>query len=379
MITVPSGSTPIGSWGDAGEAFRPLCDFGDAPASYDPNPLSPAVNERDTALRIGGTFDREWIKTSSALADADGADEDGVATVTIFNPTNSTYQVQVSVRNNTGANARLIGWLDYNGNGLFDTGEASAVVSVPSSTLIQNPWLNWTGISSSLVDGAYTYLRIRITTTANGMTTANSTGWFDNGETEDYRVSVSTTILPVSLLSFEAKTINNSKVKLDWSASEEINFQGYEVERSNNGTDWEYVAFVSALQNSTSIHEYELTDINPYKGTSRYRLKLKEASGSSRYSEVRIVKISDLASLITLSPNPAINIATVTITSHSPGEVATIQVTDAKGTSVFNHKSKLSAGNNPVELPVQAWPSGTYLVMVNMNEGVTTKKLVLQR
>lgn len=86
-----NGVPPSGSWGDCSEAFRPLCDFGDAPASYDPDPWSPAVHERDTALRIGPTFDREWNKISSLPADADGADEDGLAFVPILSPITGSY------------------------------------------------------------------------------------------------------------------------------------------------------------------------------------------------------------------------------------------------------------------------------------------------
>jgi hypothetical protein len=365
-----------GSWGDCSEAFRPLCDFGDAPASYDPNPLSPAVNERDSALRIGGTFDREWNKTSSALADADGADEDGVSTVTIFNPNLTTYQVQVSVYNHMLANARLIGWLDYNGNGLFDAGEASATVVVPSSTSVQNPWLSWTGISSSLANGSFTYLRIRITTSA--MVAANATGWFDNGETEDYRVSVSTVILPVTLLSFDAKAINNSKVQLDWSASEEVNLYGYEVQRSRNGSSWEYVNFISASQ-SGGIEQYQLTDNDPYKGTSSYRLKIKEADGRNKYSEIRNVKINDLLSSIIVSPNPANNVASVKILNGVLGQTANITVIDLRGAEVYYRKIKLVSGDNIHELPVQSWPSGTYSILVSINEGIISKKLIIRR
>jgi hypothetical protein len=367
------------SLGDAGEAYRPLCDFGDAPATYDPVALSPAVNERDPALRIGAAFDREWNKTSSALADADGTDEDGVGTVTIFNSTLSTYQVQVSVFNNTGANARLIGWLDYNGDGDFDTGEASAVATVATGASAQNISLSWTGIFSSLATGSYTYLRIRLASASLGMTSANATGWFNNGETEDYRVIVDNVVLPLTLLSFDAKALNNSKVKLTWSASEDNNSVGYEIQHSPDGRDWEYVAFVSASQ-SGGTHQYEMVDNNPYKGTSRYRLRLTELSSQSRYSEVRIVKITDLSALITISPNPATSKATVTIANAVSGDIARIRVMDATGNQLSYQKIPLTTGNNMVELPVNSsWPSSTYLVLVSTNEGTINKKLILRK
>ena len=97
---MPGPVYPTGSWGDAGEAFRPLCDFGDAPTTYDPNPWSPAVHERDTAIRIGATWDREWNKISSVLANADGADEDGMPYVPIFSPGAANYLGTVNVYNN---------------------------------------------------------------------------------------------------------------------------------------------------------------------------------------------------------------------------------------------------------------------------------------
>ena len=130
------GSNLNGNFGDCSEAFRPFCDFGDAPATYDPDPLSPAVHHLDTAIHIGATWDNEWSKISSALANSDGADEDGISWIPVFSPGGGNYLAYVNVYNNTGENATLIAWLDFNGNGLFDSGEACqtqpAVTSMPS-------------------------------------------------------------------------------------------------------------------------------------------------------------------------------------------------------------------------------------------------------
>lgn len=379
-ITIPPSSIPpTGSWGDGGEAFRPLCDFGDAPPSYDPDPWSPAVNEKDTALRIGATFDREWLKSSSILADADGLDEDGIGTVTIFATSWTTYHVQVSVYNNTTANARLIGWLDWDGDGTFEPGEASGAATITSTGTMQNINLMWTGIASTLLPGTYTYLRIRLVSDSLGMNSTHATGWFDNGETEDYRVAIQNVVLPVSVVSFSAKAIDNSKVKLNWHASEEIGFQGYEIQHGHDDTDWETIAFVPAIQDGNNEHDYELTDKKPYKGTSRYRLKLKEANGSFSYSEIRAVKITDLSSILNISPNPASNRASITIMSSNAGEEVHINIVDEKSTRVFYRKAKLVQGDNLIDIPVQTWAAGTYIVSVNTKEGYTSKKLIVRK
>lgn len=84
IVAAPRSVTWVAGAGDAAEAFRPKADFGDAPSTYDPDPKSPALNERDTAIRIGTTYDWEWNKNTSTDATGDGSDEDGLAYVPIL-------------------------------------------------------------------------------------------------------------------------------------------------------------------------------------------------------------------------------------------------------------------------------------------------------
>ncbi len=375
------GVTVVGSWGDAGEAFRPFCDFGDAPDSYDPDQWSPAVHERDTSLRLGPTFDREWLKTSSIDATADGSDEDGIGTVPLFDPTSSTYNTQVSVYNNTDTVATVIGWLDYNGNGIFDIGEASAAVSVAPGASSQNIFLNWTGISSSLPIGSYTYLRIRLVSASYTMDAGDATGYYDGGETEDYRVVIDNTILPITLISFDAKAINNLKVKLTWVASEDIDFPGYEIERSVDGENWQNIVFIPASETGGAPH-YEWNDNHPHKGNSYYRLKIIGTKGTHKYSDIRTVQITDPSISVGLGlfPNPAITKATVTITTDRANQQAHISILNAQGKRLSYQRSTLTRGSNSVVLTLPAWwPEGVYFVQVGTKEGVVNKKLVIQR
>lgn len=373
------GVTVVGSWGDAAEAFRPFCDFGDAPDTYDPDPWSPAVNERDTSLRLGPTFDREWLKTSSPDATADGSDEDGINTVPLFDPTQSTYTTAVTVYNNTGGNATVIGWLDYNGNGFFDSFEASVPVIVSSGgPSLQTIYLNWTGISSTLPSGSFTYLRIRVASTVYGMNETKSTGYYDGGETEDYRVIVDNTVLPVSIISFDAVVENNSKVNLQWLAYEGAEFKGYEIERSQNGTDWETVGFVPAA--AAGENSYRFTDLQPYEGNSRYRLKSIEKSDDINYSSVRTVKIIVQTAAIGLFPNPAIDHASLSIKVDRPSQEVQLRIVNAAGKHLSNQKLQLSKGLNTISLPIQSsWPAGMYIVQVSMNGTLSSKELILRR
>lgn len=376
-----NGVPPSGSWGDCSEAFRPLCDFGDAPASYDPDPWSPAVHERDTALRIGPTFDREWNKISSLPADADGADEDGLAFVPILSPITGSYLAQVSLYNNTGGNATLIAWLDFNGNGTFDAAEAcQAIPPVPSSAAMQNRFLFWPSAPTPVPNGAYTYLRIRLTRAIHGMTNANPTGYYEDGETEDYTVLVDDFPLTVNLLSFNAKLLANDKVKLDWKTSGEENFNGFEIQRSADNINWAVLGTVNATGNgSPDENDYIYTDLNPLTSKSFYRLRLISGDGKFRYSEIRTITIKRGVQEISISPNPASEVATLSVLSLVDGE-AGINISDMGGRTVHRQLVTVSKGMNNIDIPVvQKLNSGVYIVQVRLNQETIAEKLIISK
>ena len=390
LITIfaPLGPTiPIGvnnaSWGDAAGPYRPFLDFGDAPATYDPDPWSPACHDTltptvsglRTKMRLGPNEDVEWLK--KGLTSVEDTYEDGLAFVPIFTPA-SGYLAQVSVFNNSGSNATLRAWLDFNGNGFFDAAESIAPITVPSSPATQLFWMNWPSTPSSLTTGATTYLRIRITSSAYNMTAANSTGYYDMGEVEDYRVLVNTIILAIPSLSFDAAVKNESQVNLTWSINEETDFMGYTAERSANGFDWESVAFIPS--GTEGIQHYAVWDNDPYSGTSFYRLRLNKKTGPVEYSTIKSVRINDQEPSITLFPNPAVDKIKMKIRGNFDNQEAHIYIFNTKGSEQSYQKLVLSAGHNIVELPVNpSWGAGIYFVKLIIGKAVMSKQFVVQR
>jgi hypothetical protein len=364
-------------WGDAGEAFRPFLDFGDAPATYDPAAGDPAVHDTSyTALRIGANTSIEWLKRGTTSAE--DTYEDGIGTISFLLPGTGNYLVQVSVLNNTGSNATLCAWLDYNGNGVFDPSEGISQTVATSGTA-QSKYLSWPGVTTPLLAGSYTYLRVRLTSTSNGMTTANPTGFYPNGEVEDYRVPVDLYPLAATLISFDAKKTNDNKVRLSWSANEETSFIAYEVQRSRDGIDWNTIGFVSGSQ-INGLRSYTFMDDQPYKGVSYYRLSLGEGTGGNKYSAVRSVTINDFFSSVSIAPNPAINHTTITIVNSSVQVTALIKVLNMHGNELYSQKTIIRPGDNPVNLPIQdSWPSGMYMVQVTSNGETTNKKILIRR
>jgi GEVED domain/Secretion system C-terminal sorting domain len=370
----PVGPVWVGNTGDGSEPFRPKCDLGDAPATYDPNPVSPAVHERSELIRLGATWDKEWIKRG--VTGSDDTD-DGIGTVTIMSPGGGGYVAQVSAFNNSGSNATLIAWLDYNGNGVFDASEANTPITVPSSASAQNFWLAWTSTPNTFVNGQYTYLRVRITGASAGMTTAHSTGYFTNGEVEDYRVLVDNFPLATKLLTFDAKRQDKS-VNLEWKSAEETGIYAYVVERSRDNNNWEAIDTTTA-RNENGVFNYSLTDQHPLPGQSFYRLRLVESTGMNRFSAVKSVSFKMIPADILIAPIPAKDHVVLSFNAVISGEV-NLTLLNMQGRTIHATKQMVSAGANQLTLQFpEGITSGTYMVRMESGGEVMIKKIIVSK
>jgi hypothetical protein len=374
-ITGPTVLDWVGLCGDA-TGFRPKSDFGDAPSSYDPVALSPALHEKDTALRLGPTWDQEFNKTSSVLADADGSDEDAVATVNVLDTATTNYIADITVYNNTGANVTLIGWLDINGNGTFEASEGRSLTVPHGGPVLQTRTLAWLGINTPLVVGQTTYLRIRLTRAVSGMTVNNATGYYNNGEVEDYRVLIAS-LLPVNLLSFNATAVGDNSVKLEWSAENEANLDKYEIQRSTDAANWISIGSVTA-RNQSGVQNYTAWDYSPLKGKTYYRLKIINNAGETeKYSSVKTIYFDRGSIFVEVAPNPVLDKLQLIIESDKATE-AEIKVSDFSGRTMLLSAQNLVTGLNSISFDeAKKWPAGTYLLVANADGKLLSYKFTI--
>jgi hypothetical protein len=373
-IIVVAGQAWPGGAGDASDPFRPKCDFGDAPVTYDPNPVSPAVHERSDNIRLGNARDSEMVKKGiTGTEDAD----DGLAFVQVLDPNAGTYLTQASVFNNSGANATVCAWLDYNGNGVFNASEG-ITVTVPSSASSQLIWLYWPSISTSIPLGNSTYLRVRITSASAGMTTAMPTGFFFNGEVEDYRVTVNSWgLLSIQNSDFNAQLTKANTAKLTWGLTDECDIIFYSIEKSTNNSDWSPVKFVSTQMKPGPVN-YEVIDGNVSNGITYYRLKTTQKNGQVTTSVIKQITNKVNRFSLSVTPNPAISKAVVNISSAF-AERATLEVINNLGMVVYKTNLDIKKGTNSVELPASGFVSGTYVVNLFTGSQSVHQSLIINK
>lgn len=166
-----------------------LDDNGDAPASYGIAthtivPGAPYLGDNPPDADSGNVSD---------AADADDNDnplndEDGVFGFPKLVQNTKSYTVNV-FSSNPGNNAvTLVGWVDFNGNGVFESFESSVTVLSAGSKnqKMKLLWNNLKGISTDFAGP--TYARFRISSAL--ISTDLAAGYLPDGEVEDYPLTI---------------------------------------------------------------------------------------------------------------------------------------------------------------------------------------------
>ena len=172
----------------------------------------------------------------------------------------------------------------------------------------------------------------------------------------------SRTPLPIDIVEFTAKTVNNEYVQLDWQTASKINNDYFTIERSHNATNWDELKTIDGGENSTSNLSYSDVDDKPYSGISYYRLKQTDIDGKFEYSEMNKVNIDDVeGAQIEIYPNPSTN-GVFNLTTPNIEEKVSLVVVNALGSVVFE-QSNISAFES-FELSNQ---KGMYLIKLSVN------------
>ncbi len=348
-------------------------DRGDAPAIYG-DPMHLPINR----LKLGANApdaDPSPLHNDQATGDHTvGAspfnvihDEDGVAAITpIANDGTHgqlipVYSVECTAFNATGADANIVAWIDWNGNGVFEETEAVTAANLASTAAIENRTFTWTNMPLSGDEGrAGTYMRIRISTGALSASTPD--GFMPDGEVEDYYIPFATA-LPVELSQFSVTKKEENLVLLTWQTASEQNSKGFEIERSEDGLLWNTIGHVASKAmngNSSSVLHYDFADNSPLQGRNFYRLKQLDFDGRFDFSKVLWIQM-DAVSRIRLYPNPTSGI--INISGLKQGSIITLYSTAG------NRVSQVTADKKYMRIPVSHLPASVYKVVVTEASG----------
>jgi Domain of unknown function (DUF4082)/Secretion system C-terminal sorting domain len=185
--------------------------------------------------------------------------------------------------------------------------------------------------------------------------------------------------LPVVLAGFRAITTNND-VLLNWKTESENNNKGFEIQRSNNGTDWYAVSFVNGAGESPAARNYNYTDKGLAPGLYYYRLKQVDNDGKFKNSPVVTATVSGKGRIVLFqnAPNPFRSTATIRFDLPTAQKVR-LSILDILGREVKVLTNKQSeAGSHLIPVDATGLSRQLYYIRLQTESGTLTRNMLVE-
>ncbi|CAN5451127.1 hypothetical protein BH10BAC5_BH10BAC5_15610 [soil metagenome] len=185
--------------------------------------------------------------------------------------------------------------------------------------------------------------------------------------------------LPVELSSFTS-TIKENSVELKWITANEVNNNGFEIERRSRAGEFVKIGFINGNGTSGIQHSYSFKDNALLADKYNYRLKQIDFNGNYKYydlsSEV-VIGVPLKYSLFQNYPNPFNPSTKISFEVPKDGFVS-LKIFDITGREVSELISEIkTAGYYSVNFNATSLSSGIYFYRLTAGEFTSVKKMNL--
>ncbi len=190
------------------------------------------------------------------------------------------------------------------------------------------------------------------------------------GYTED---NIITTTLPVILTNFQLKRTNNAML-LNWETQTEVNFNYFEIERSEDANTFYTIATINGL-NQLNGSKYNYTDAPISNTTKYYRLKMIDKDGSFLYSNI----LSDnyITTNMSFVVYPTITTGnTIKTTFNNVSKNAQIKILNVNGQLLSTYS--LQDGANTQNIAIGNLLKGIYFIILQDKGTIQSRKFIKQ-
>jgi hypothetical protein len=170
---------------------------------------------------------------------------------------------------------------------------------------------------------------------------------------------ISNSGLSTTLISFEGIALEAFNY-LKWRSASESFQEMYLLERSTDGTNWNFLHAVPVTDQALDVNDYSYLDSLPITNLSYYRLSKLDENGTLIFQDQLSIRSSD-DSRVTVYPNPT-NSDILVRCSH-PTDYRSIELLDASGRKIMQIPVDES-GVTRINLPAE---KGNYFVQLNGN------------
>lgn len=171
--------------------------------------------------------------------------------------------------------------------------------------------------------------------------------------------------LPIEIVSFEANLNETEKeVTLKWVTASETNNSHFELQRSLDGSRFDYLKVIGGQGNSNQLQSYSFVDKNPVPGVNYYRLKQVDFDGTHTYSNIVSAQIVTKSVIASVIPNPINDRAIVRFGEKLPARTK-LQVLSSMGQVIATY---LAEDKFSQEINLDRFEKGVYFLRIKNAE-----------
>ena len=232
-------------------------------------------------------------------------------------------------------------------------------------------WHNQDPVSQKEIDrnNAVYYTSVNTTTTGSPKIQSNRNPFIDHPE---YVADIfnATGVLPVIVTNFTAQKIQDAVI-LKWNASAETGFKHYDIERSIDGNKFNAIGSIEGR----NLPQYSFTDNNlPNATLVYYRLKMIDADGKFKNSNIVAVKLNKNFLNAIVYPNPTVGELNIKLFEPLFTN-STLQIVDVTGRII--KQQNVSANNVTLQINVKNLSAGRYFIKIANNKQVINQSFVV--
>lgn len=191
-----------------------------------------------------------------------------------------------------------------------------------------------------------------------------------------YRIDENMATLPLTLLQFTG-TQSDKSVRLNWTTVLERKTVSFEVERSQDGRQFEMIGSVKAAGNSSGTRSYMYNDPKGMLGSGTkvfYRLKIVNEDNRFIYSNVIALNKAAEGSLF-IYPNPVKDELKVMFNTVRDRQIR-LTIIDESGKLVYVQELDGRQGSNSYSVNVSLLSKGAYYLNIVTDSSTKTSKFI---
>jgi len=184
--------------------------------------------------------------------------------------------------------------------------------------------------------------------------------------------------LPIELLDFKGKYLNNQSV-LSWVTASEKNNDYFILERSEDAHEFIQIGKIDGAGNSNTFLNYQFVDVKPINQVAYYRLKQVDFDGQFSYSQVIALRNNQkLNAELKAYPNPSNGNFLITNIPFDEGVDFVCQVYNLQG-ELMRKDLHISDASGNLLLQLNELKSGVYWIRLTNGYTTVSARVILNK